>query len=158
VALRTNGAHAWSSQSTSARWRSTSNVTLWCGTAPQGGGEVAVGANDGGGEVAEVRTRHVMSTRQEACQGPTWARGGLVLLALFVLVAGTFEMTPKGHVVREYFVTDGVSLANAAMPGRCDAIAGVVRSADRLVSTLQFETVSCALDPQASTSTSRSAT
>jgi hypothetical protein len=76
----------------------------------------------------------------------------------FVLVAGTFEMTPKGHVVREYFVTDGVSPANAAMPGRCDAIAGVVRSADRLVSTLQFETVSCALDPQGSSSTSRSAT
>jgi hypothetical protein len=40
----------------------------WCGMAPQGGGEVAVGANGGGGGLAEVRIRHVMSTRQEACQ------------------------------------------------------------------------------------------
>jgi hypothetical protein len=36
--------------------------------APQGGGEVAVGANGGGGGLAEVRIMHAMSTRQEACQ------------------------------------------------------------------------------------------
>jgi hypothetical protein len=40
----------------------------WCGAAPQGGGEVAVGANDGGGGVADVRLTHVMSTQQVACQ------------------------------------------------------------------------------------------
>jgi hypothetical protein len=36
--------------------------------APQERGEVAVGANGGPGGLAEVRTRSVMSTRQEACQ------------------------------------------------------------------------------------------
>jgi hypothetical protein len=50
--------------------------------APQGGGKDAVGAKCGGGGLAEVRIVHVMSTRQEACQGPALARAGLDFLAL----------------------------------------------------------------------------
>jgi hypothetical protein len=47
----------------------------WCGMAPQERGEVAVGAKCGGGGPGELRTRHVMSTPLEACQGRTFAEG-----------------------------------------------------------------------------------
>jgi hypothetical protein len=72
-----------------------------------------------------------------------WARGPFdevrTVVGNLIVVAGTFEMNRKDLVVREYFVSDGVRLANAAMPGPRESVAAAQSSADRLVLTLRFE-------------------
>jgi hypothetical protein len=74
---------------------------------------------------------------QEAASGPfdeaVYAIGGLIV------VAGTFTTAVDDHVVREYFVTDGSSLANAAMPGSRDQMRAAHASAMQLVGSIRFE-------------------
>jgi len=54
-----------------------------------------------------------------------------------IVVAGTFEMQ-RDEVVREFFITDGRSLANAAMPGKRADVAAAAPGAERLVASLRF--------------------
>jgi len=54
-----------------------------------------------------------------------------------IVVAGTFEMQGD-EVVREFFITDGRSLANAAMPGKRAHVAAAAQAAERLVASIRF--------------------
>jgi hypothetical protein len=54
------------------------------------------------------------------------------------IVAGTFDMD-EDQIIREWFVTDGRSLANVAMPLKRARSSAVLASAERLVSTLRFQ-------------------
>jgi hypothetical protein len=54
------------------------------------------------------------------------------------IVAGTFKMAGEKRLVREFFVTDGRALANAAIVGTSDEIAAVAPSAERLLATAHF--------------------
>ncbi len=54
-----------------------------------------------------------------------------------ILVAGTFEMQ-RDEVVREFFITDGRSLANAALPGTRADVAAAAAAAERLVASIRF--------------------
>lgn len=59
-----------------------------------------------------------------------------------IVVGGTFETTGMGgEVVLEVFVSDGRRVANLAGPGERAAIAAVIPSVQRLVSTLRFDDV-----------------
>ena len=60
------------------------------------------------------------------------------IVGALIVVAGTFEMTEKDRIVREWFVTDGHALANVAMPATRERMATVLSSAERLVTTLRF--------------------
>lgn len=59
------------------------------------------------------------------------------VLGSLLLVAGTFPMD-DGRVVCEFFVSDGQSVANAALPGTRAEVAAARDAAERLLSTLQF--------------------
>lgn len=56
-----------------------------------------------------------------------------------VIVAGTFDMADDDRVVREWYVTDGRSLASVAMPGGRAVLRDALPSAERLVATIRFE-------------------
>lgn len=55
------------------------------------------------------------------------------------IVAGTFKMAAEKRLVREFFVTDGRALANAAIVGTREEIATVAQSAERLLATAVFD-------------------
>jgi hypothetical protein len=55
-----------------------------------------------------------------------------------VTVAGTFEMVGGRGFVREFFFTDGRSLANAAMPGTLPQINAARTAAERLMASIHF--------------------
>ena len=54
------------------------------------------------------------------------------------VVAGTFATHRENELVREFFVTDGRRVANAALTGTRDALADSLASAERVVASIRF--------------------
>jgi hypothetical protein len=64
----------------------------------------------------------------------------VVTVGDMTVVSALFKMLPPWDVVLEGFVTDGRKIANFAMPGPHEAVAGARAAAETLARSVRFET------------------